>query len=233
LPVTILLTAIICFVLLRLFVKDTEPISFDFLKTETAVIIPELRTQRRIVSVVTTVTILFWLTSSFHNITVAAISAIPIVTLTLTGVLKSEDVRTLPWDTLLLVAGGLSLGLALQNTGIMEHYANQLKALHLSPGLYIFILAFAAMVFSNIMSNAATATVLIPLGMSILPGMSKQVAIAIGLATSAAILLPVSTTPNAIVYSTGLLEQKDFRIGGILIGILGPLLVVAWVLLIN
>ena len=232
-PVAIALTAISCFVLLKVFVKKTAPVSFEFMNKRTSETTKEPTIQRRIVIVVIIVTVLFWLTTSVHGITVAAISAIPIVVLTLTGVLDNTDIKKLPWDTLLLVAGGLSLGEALQSTGIMDHYANQLRTLSVSTTAFIFILAYATMIFSNIMSNSATATVLIPLGMAILIGFETQVALAIGLATSTALFLPVSTPPNAIVYSTGMLEQKDFRIGGVLIAILGPLLAVLWVLFLN
>jgi sodium-dependent dicarboxylate transporter 2/3/5 len=232
-PVAIALTAISCFVLLKVFVKKSAPVSFEFMNKQKTETTKEPTTQRRIVMVVIIITILFWLTTSLHGITVAAISAIPIVVLTLTGVLDNADIKKLPWDTLLLVAGGLSLGEALQSTGIMDHYANQLRTLSVSTTAFIFILCYATMIFSNIMSNSATATVLIPLGMAILIGFESQVAIAIGLATSTALFLPVSTPPNAIVYSTGLLEQKDFRIGGILIAILGPLLAVLWVLFLH
>ena len=58
----------------------------------------------------------------------------------------------------------------------------------------------------------------------------QQVALIIGLAASTALFLPVSTPPNAIAYATGLLDQKDFRIGGALIGTLGPAAAIAWVL---
>ncbi|HEY5967273.1 MAG TPA: DASS family sodium-coupled anion symporter [Chitinophagaceae bacterium] len=232
-PVAIALTAISCFVLLKVFVKKATPVSFEFMNKKTNEATKEPTTQRRIVMVVIIVTVLFWLTTSVHGITVAAISAIPIVVLTLTGVLNNADIKTLPWDTLLLVAGGLSLGEALQSTGIMDHYANQLRTLNVTTTAFIFILSYATMIFSNIMSNSATATVLIPLGMAILIGFESQVALAIGLATSTALFLPVSTPPNAIVYSTGMLEQKDFRIGGALIAILGPLLAVLWVLFLN
>jgi sodium-dependent dicarboxylate transporter 2/3/5 len=88
------------------------------------------------------------------------------------------------------------------------------------------------MLFSNVMSNTATSTVLIPLGMAILPEQKTEVAIIIGLAASTALFLPVSTPPNALAYSTGLIEQKDLRVGGVLIGVLGPALIVTWVLLV-
>jgi sodium-dependent dicarboxylate transporter 2/3/5 len=54
----------------------------------------------------------------------------------------------------------------------------------------------------------------------------------VALAASTAMFLPVSP-PNAIAYSTGLLEIKDFRLGGTLVGLLGPLLAIAWVFLVR
>lgn len=232
LPVAIALTAISCFVLLRS-VKDLPPVSLELLakaKTDTQT---GSTMQLYIVSAVIIVTVLLWLTSSIHGISVSAISAIPIVMFTLTGVITKDDVKTLPWDTLLLVAGGLSLGEALHSTGILVHYASQLRAMNVGVVGFLFILAYTTMLFSNVMSHTAATTVLIPLGIAVLPDFEKQVALSIALSASTSLLLPVSTPPNAICYSTGFLEQKDFRIGGILIGILGPLLAVLWVWLIK
>jgi sodium-dependent dicarboxylate transporter 2/3/5 len=55
----------------------------------------------------------------------------------------------------------------------------------------------------------------------------------IGLSASTALFLPVSTPPNAIAYSTGMIEQKDLRLGGSLIGFIGPAIIVLWVMLIS
>jgi sodium-dependent dicarboxylate transporter 2/3/5 len=46
-------------------------------------------------------------------------------------------------------------------------------------------------------------------------------------------LLPVSTPPNAVAYSTGEIQTRDLRPGGILIGLLGPAVIICWVLLIG
>ena len=81
------------------------------------------------------------------------------------------------------------------------------------------------------LSNTATSTVLISLGMAILINFEAQVAIIIGLSASTALFLPVSTPPNAIAYSTGFLKISDFRTGGLVVGLLGPLLAILWVLL--
>jgi len=231
-PLAVFLNAAGYFVLTRMFVKENQPLSVDLL-AEGGEQDPAAASaaSKAVVLVVLGVTLLLWMTTALHHLSVSAVSAIPIVFLTMTRVLEAKDMRGLPWDTLLLVAGGLSLGLALQETGLLQHYANQIAAIQLTPLALLGIFAFATMVFSNIMSHTATSTVLIPLGMAILPEYRFQVSLIIGLAASTAMFLPVSTPPNAIAYSTGLLDQKDFRIGGTLIGVLGPAATIAWVLL--
>ncbi|HEX6848160.1 MAG TPA: SLC13 family permease, partial [Chitinophagaceae bacterium] len=221
-----------CIVLIKVFIKDNTPISVEFLQSEKIERSKEEKTQRIIVVIIIIVTVLLWLTTTIHGIKVGAVSAVPLVFLTLTGILKNKDVQGLPWDTLLLVAGGLSLGMALQNSGLLEHYAQQMRSVNLHYIVLMFILAFMTMAFSTIMSHTATSTVLIPLGIAILVGFETQISIIIGLAASTAMLLPVSTPPNAIAYSTGFLKISDFRVGGILVGLLGPILAVLWLLLI-
>ena len=230
-PIAILLTFISWWVLVKLFMKVVEPISIEEKNTSKGVD-DTMKTQRNIVIGVLIVTLIMWLSTPLHGIRAAAVSAIPLVVLTLTGILKGADIRAMGWDTLLLVAGGLSLGIGLQETGLLNIYAERIATIEVSDTVFLLILAYATMIFSNIMSNTATSTVLIPLGMAILPNMQLEVAMIIGLSASTALFLPVSTPPNAIVYSTGLIEQKDLRLGGILIGLLGPALIVSWVLLV-
>jgi solute carrier family 13 (sodium-dependent dicarboxylate transporter), member 2/3/5 len=232
-PVAIALTAISCFVLIRVFVKTSAPVSLDFRKEQKAGAKDESGFQRKLVLIVLILTILLWLTSSIHGITVAAVSAIPIVLFTLTGVITANDVRTLPWDTLFLVAGSMSLGEALESTKILEHYSSQLHSVNINPFVFLVVFTYITMIFTNIMSNAAASTVLIPLAFAILPDYKLQAAMTIGLSASTALFLPVSTPPNAICFSTGLLRQKDFLLGGFLIGIIGPLLSVSWVMLVG
>jgi sodium-dependent dicarboxylate transporter 2/3/5 len=154
------------------------------------------------------------------------------VLLPLTGILNGADVRAIGWDTLLLVAGGLALGAALKQTGLLDLYAARIASLEV-PGIVLYaLLAYTTMAFSNVMSHTATSTVLIPLGLTILPSQPVEVCMIIGLAASTALFLPVSTPPNAIAYSTGLIEQRDLRLGGALIGFLGPALIIGWVLLV-
>ena len=160
-------------------------------------------------------------------------SAVPLVFLPMTRILKGEDIRAIGWDTLILVSGGLALGTALKQTGLLDLYAGRIAAFQVPDVVFYLFLAYATMVFSNVMSHTATSTVLIPLGMSILPENAREVCLIIGLSSSTALFLPVSTPPNAIAYSTGFIEQKDFRLGGMLMGFLGPALIILWVLLLS
>jgi solute carrier family 13 (sodium-dependent dicarboxylate transporter), member 2/3/5 len=233
LPITLLLTWLSWWVLVRRFMMKTEPLSVDDSTSAGAAIPREFRTKRLTVTAILSVTLALWLTSPIHHLGAAAVSAVPLVFLPMTGILKGEDIRAIGWDTLILVAGGLALGTALKQTGLLDVYAGRFASLQVPNIVFYLILAYTTMLFSNVMSNTATSTVLIPLGMAILPGNGIEVCMIIGLSASTALFLPVSTPPNAIAYSTGLIEQKDFRIGGLLMGLLGPALIIAWVLLIG
>ncbi len=233
LPVTIVLTLFAWWALVKIFIKKVEPISLKDAVSDKQSPNNDSSMQRWTVITILSITLLLWLTSPIHNLSAAAVSAVPLVFLPLTRILNGEDIRAMGWDTLILVAGGLSLGTALQQAGLLDLYARRIVALEMPDFIFFFMLAYTTMLFSNIMSNTATSTVLIPLGMAILPNHVVEVAMVIGLSASTALFLPVSTPPNAIAYSTGFIEQKDFRIGGLLIGLIGPSLIVLWVLLLS
>jgi sodium-dependent dicarboxylate transporter 2/3/5 len=196
---------------------------------------PELpgRRERITVSMLSLTTVGLWMTTPWHGIHVAAISLIPIVGLTMTQVLGAADVRGLPWDTLMLVAGGLSLGAAVVDTGLADRLASWLEFLTV---LDLDVLVFAALalvtvILSNFMSNTATVSLVLPVAVALVPGRELEMCLILGLSASCALLLPVSTPPNAVAYSTGEIQTRDLRPGGILIGLLGPAVIVAWVLL--
>jgi len=180
------------------------------------------------------VTVLMWLTEPLHGIPVAATSAIPIVLLTMTQVIHSEHVRSLPWDTLMLVAGGLALGIALVEVGLAEIVMQKINAMPLPKVLIAIIFCLVAVLLSNVMSNTAAASILVPLSLA-LPGIYGIAGpVMVAFSCSCSLLLPVSTPANAIAYATGMMEQKDFRTGGLFFIILGPIVaflaVMAWVL---
>lgn len=91
------------------------------------------------------------------------------------------------------------------------------------------LFAFAAVMASNFMSNTAAANAIIPLIFSAVTLTdSLYVVIPATLACSCAMLLPVSTPPNAICYATGKLKASDFYKLGLLLIVLGPVVSFLW-----
>ena len=185
--------------------------------------------QRKITLGVLAITILLWLTGGLHQIPPAVVSGIPIVVLTMFSIVNSDDVRKLPWDTLMLVAGGLSLGLAIQQSGLTGHFVDIFTGSNIHGWILISIFAIATVLFSNFMSNTATVTILIPIASILAVNNPVVMTIVIGLSASCALLFPVSTPPNAIAFATGYLKQNEFRKGGIIAGFAGPVLVMLWI----
>lgn len=232
-PLAIIVNYVCCFALIKVYIKDNTPIStafLDDLKTDAS---KEAMLQRNIVIGVILVTIGLWVTSSLHGIKAPAVCAVPLVILTVTGVLTGKDIQTLGWDTLLLVAGGLALGMALDHTGILKHYAQILISLQLNPIMLLVIFGFLAMILANVMTNSTATTLMVPICMAILPDYKLEVALIIALSSSSALMLLASSPSNAIVFNTGFLQQKDFRLNGTIYGLLGPLLAILWVLFMN
>ncbi|MDU8885975.1 SLC13 family permease [Yeosuana sp. MJ-SS3] len=235
-PVSIILTLLLWFFLIKKFVPKIKSFEVDFSKITSENINDEdlklYKIKKNVVLFVLILTLLLWLTEKLHGIPASVVSLLPIILLTMSGIIKAEDVRSLPWDTLMLVAGGLALGMAIKETGLAQHYIEKLSGYELNFYLIVLFFAFLTVILSNVMSNTATATILIPIGIILTYDNPIILPLVIGLCASTALFLPISTPPNAIAYSTGKLEQKDFRYGGFLMGIIGPVVIIATVLII-
>jgi sodium-dependent dicarboxylate transporter 2/3/5 len=232
-PVSLVLVVIAWFFVKRRYPATIRSVALDFEEPQGEE--PSSRRDRLIVAAVTLVTVGLWITTPLHGIHTAAISLIPIVVLTLTQVIDAKRIRGLPWDTLMLVAGGLSLGAAVVDTGLAERLASSLgflTRLDLSVVVFLF-LALVTVTVSNFMSNTATVSLILPIAVALLPGRELEICLILGLSASCALLLPVSTPPNAVAFSTGDIRSRDFRPTGLLIGLLGPIVVIGWVYLVG
>jgi len=142
-----------------------------------------------------------------------------------------------------LVAGGFALGYALEGTGLAKALVTSIDFGAMSI-IVVFVVADLICYFlSNFISNSATAALLIPIMVAMGKGLLEssnansflalggQHALAIFVATCAslAMLLPISTPPNAIASSTGLVETKDMAKVGIIVGVVGLVLGFLWV----
>ena len=204
-------------------IADVVDLDLSFLDEEPEHLVPVQ--EKWIVIMTLFFTVLLWSTESLHGIPLAATSAVPIVVLTLTSIISADQVRGLPWDTLMLVAGGLALGLAIVDVGLADKFIVMLNSFNFPLLLLAIIFGYLTLGMSNVMSNTAAAAILIPITLG-LPGIFQvSVPLIIALSASCALFLPVSTPPNAIAYSTKLVDQKDFRIGGIYFAGIAPIFI--------
>jgi sodium-dependent dicarboxylate transporter 2/3/5 len=169
------------------------------------------------------VTVLAWLTEPIHGMPSALVSLMTTAVLFGSGLLGRQDISRIDWSTLLLIAGGISLGNLLQQSGVLKAAAASVPWEQVPPLTLILTLCFASAFLSALMSNTATATMLIPLAASLDP--SPSTAILVAITASFGIPFVISTPPNAMVYGEGGIKSSDLLTPGIVLMILGCLLV--------
>ena len=123
------------------------------------------------------------------------------------------------------------MGLAIQETGLAQYYVQMISNYDLNIYALMAVFSLLTVILSNFMSNTATTTILIPIAIILVSSNTVILPLVIGLSASTALFLPISTPPNAIAFSTGKLEQKDFRFGGMVAGLIGPVVIILIVLL--
>lgn len=172
-----------------------------------------------------------WLTEPVHGVAAPTVALALTLLLFATTLLKQADLSKLDWSTLGLIAGGLLLGRLLEASGALRDVASAL-ALGDSPRwIWLGGLVLLSALLAALMSNTASAALLIPLGLQLDP--SPATAVIVALATSFGMPFPISTPPNAMVYGTGSVRTADLIQVGTLLMLLGCALVTfngAWFL---
>jgi sodium-dependent dicarboxylate transporter 2/3/5 len=167
-----------------------------------------------------------WLSQDLHGLPTPVVAVVPVVLLTATGILDVDAFRRLSYDVLFLIAGGLALGQAIQDTGLAAWRVGQVADDALPRVGFAILSGFAAVVLSNVMSNTAAANVLVPLTLTATGDTATVLTVA--LCASAAMALPVATPPNALAHATGRIRARDFLALGLVCGLLAPPLTAAW-----
>ncbi|MGM0404696.1 MAG: SLC13 family permease [Thermoplasmatota archaeon] len=139
-----------------------------------------------------------------------------------------EDVESrMPWGTLFLYVGAVSLSLILPHTGLLDNISSVIiSGIGNNPVLMIAVFATLTVFLSSTMSNAAVTAVILPIGISAMVPLGFSVIVpvfTIALASGFAFLLPIGTPSAMLVYGTGQLEAKDFLKAGLLLNIFGIL----------
>ena len=168
-----------------------------------------------------------WVTEPFHGIPAPLVALAAAALLFGGGWLGKDDLARIDWSTLFLIAGGLVLGQLVERSGLMMAVTTNL---HLE-GVPILVrstaLVFLAALMGALMSNTASAAMLIPLSLDLGPPRSIAVLIAIG--TAFGVTFVISTPPNAMAYGEGLGGRDLLRVGlpilivgCLLVGLTGP-----------
>ncbi|MCG8310988.1 MAG: DASS family sodium-coupled anion symporter [Cytophagales bacterium] len=141
-----------------------------------------------------------------------------------------QTARKLPWGILILFGGGLAIASGFQSSGLAAWLAGTLKGLD-QVSFIVLLFAVSAMVnyLTEVTSNVATATILLPILASIAITLEVHpyaLMIAATLSASCAFMLPVATPPNAVVFSTGYIKISQMARAGFFLNIISVILIV-------
>lgn len=186
-----------------------------------------------IVIVTFIVTVALWLLDSVTGINSYTVALIPFVVFALTGVITKYDLEEINWSVIWMVAGGFALGYSLNASGLAEKMVASIPFGDFSPMFILILSGVICYALSNFISNSATAALLMPILTVVCTAMGDKldaiggtptVLIGIAIAASSAMVLPISTPPNALAYSTNLVDQKDMARIGIIVGLISIVL---------
>ena len=151
-----------------------------------------------------------------------------------------ESTTRLPWGILLLFGGGLCLAQGMETTGLVQWVGDRLASdPDVDLGWLILLLTAFMLFMTEIMSNVALVVIFVPVVFGIAEGLGIEplyLAVPVTLASSCAFMMPVSTPPNAVVFSSGYIRIGDMAKAGLLLNIVSivvlvviTLTVVRWV----
>lgn len=152
-------------------------------------------------------------------------------------VLEWKDVDRIPWGVLLLFGGGLSLSNAISKSGLDQQIGIAAVGLQGIPvWILLTIVVLLVVAISEMASNVATATTMIPILMGASSAMQVDPIVILSatvLASSCGFMMPVATPPNTLVFAQKKFPVKDMLIAGFGVNLLAILAIppaVLWIL---
>ena len=185
------------------------------------------------------VTILLWMFEKVTGINSYVVALFPIGVFAITRIIKSSDLKDIDWACLWMVAGGFALGEGMSKTGLAD---NLVKAIPFDNWPVIAVLiggGFICWLLSQFISNSAATALMVPIMVAVGKGIEEPLGeyggigtllVCVAMAASFAMALPISTPPNAIAYSTGLIKTKQMFTTGVAVGVIS--LVLGYVLIV-
>ncbi|MDO6705383.1 DASS family sodium-coupled anion symporter [Photobacterium sp. 1_MG-2023] len=192
---------------------------------------------RKITLVIFAITVCLWIFSKPINAMLGGLSSFDtLVALFAIAMLGASRVvewkqieKTTDWGVLLLFGGGICLSNVLKDTGTSVFLANSLSGFLDQAGLLFTILVIAAFVvfLTEFASNTASAALLVPVFASVAEALGVSpviLSVLIGVAASCAFMLPVATPPNAIMFGSGHIKQREMMRAGIYLNLVAIVL---------
>ena len=185
-------------------------------------------------------TILLWMTGELTHLNSNVVALIPFGVFALLGIFKRDDFAKIDWHVLWMVAGGFAIGTALNKTGLAAALVEAIPFGSWSVIAVLVISGLLGWLISNFISHSSAANLLIPILAVVGTAMSEQLGafggvttllVCVAASTSFAMLLPISTPPNAIAFSTGLIKTNDMTKVGLIVGLVGISLAYAVILI--
>jgi sodium-dependent dicarboxylate transporter 2/3/5 len=178
--------------------------------------------QEKLTLLIVSLSFILWLTKGIHGLHYSITGMLGVAALVVSGILTWDDVHeNLEWGTALFIfGGGISLGLAMGESGAAAYFANLFFPFVEGGGwllLFAGVAVFGALV-TNAMANVAAAALILPIviPMAQLEGVNPMVlALCLGTATSFAMLLVIGCPPNAIAYSFKQFKASDITRAGL------------------
>lgn len=226
-PLTLVLLLISWFVLKRLFPFKQKEIHLQIKSDHVT------HWKDKIVYGTFALTILLWLTDSVTGVNANVVAMLPVGVLCMAGVITKRDLEQLSWSILWMIAGAFALGVAMKQSGLATHLIEAVPFTSWSPLVVIIGSGLLCYLMANFISHTATAALFIPILAIAGSSMTSQLAsfggvstllIGVAICSSVAMVLPISTPPNALADATGFIQQKYMVKTGLIMGSVGLLL---------
>ncbi|MCM0042574.1 MAG: SLC13 family permease [Algoriphagus sp.] len=246
-PFTVVLMAIAWFYL----VNFGNPLPKKFQLSEAKSVIQEQLTklgkitfEEKTVLIVFGIVCFSWITRSFllapllpalDDTIIALIGVLLLLVLPSSGknehkgrILDWKTAEQIPWGVLILFGGGLALAEGFKETGLADWIGQHLSLIEGVSFFVLLLIIVAAVNFlTEVTSNVATASMLLPILASVAIKLDVHpfgLMVGATLAASCAFMLPVATPPNAVVFGPGYLKIKDMVKAGLWLNILSIIL---------
>lgn len=173
-----------------------------------------------------------WLTQTWHGVNAGIVALGGAVVLFAIGRAVPDDLGRISWATLLTFGGGLTLGVAMIESGTADWIVTRLGGIDTSPLLTVAIVALVSLIATTVASNTASAAMLIPLAVPLagLVGVDPVLlVVTVAIASSIDFALVIGTPPTMLAYSTGIYTPAEILRRGAPLDVIGIIILVVGV----